>query len=280
VVVYRDGGNSNYGTAVIGTVSGNSISFGSEAVFHSGRAAFNNVAALDADHFAVIFHHYDAPAYTAAVIGTVSGGDTIAFGAETQFATGSSSYSSIAAVDPSTVVVVYSDVENARYGTALVGSVSGNTIAFNGSKTVFNNVWTSRIDTVAIDSSRVLIAYESDPVGTDYGMVTVGTVTGNEIAFDPGSALAFNTASSYVSIDKIDPTHFVVAYSDTDNSNYGTAVIGEVSGTTLNYGSEHIFLHAYTTFTATSALAADTFVAAFVDYSESRAGTSIVGVPQ
>ena len=33
MIAYRDNGNSNYGTAIVGTVSGTSISFGSESVF-------------------------------------------------------------------------------------------------------------------------------------------------------------------------------------------------------------------------------------------------------
>ena len=36
VIAYKDGGNSNYGTAVVGTVSGTSISFGSEITFNNG----------------------------------------------------------------------------------------------------------------------------------------------------------------------------------------------------------------------------------------------------
>ena len=35
VIAYRDNGNSQYGTAVVGTVSGTSISFGSPVVFRS-----------------------------------------------------------------------------------------------------------------------------------------------------------------------------------------------------------------------------------------------------
>jgi hypothetical protein len=35
VIAYQDDGNSDYGTAVVGTVSGTSISFGSEVVFNS-----------------------------------------------------------------------------------------------------------------------------------------------------------------------------------------------------------------------------------------------------
>ena len=33
VIAYRDGSNSDYGTAIVGTVSGTSISFGSEVIF-------------------------------------------------------------------------------------------------------------------------------------------------------------------------------------------------------------------------------------------------------
>ena len=33
VIVYQDNGNSAYGTAIVGTVSGTSISFGSPVVF-------------------------------------------------------------------------------------------------------------------------------------------------------------------------------------------------------------------------------------------------------
>ena len=35
VIAYSDGGNSSYGTAVVGTCSGTTISFGSEVVFES-----------------------------------------------------------------------------------------------------------------------------------------------------------------------------------------------------------------------------------------------------
>jgi hypothetical protein len=37
VIAYRDGGNSNYGTAIVGTVSGTSISFGTPVVFESAQ---------------------------------------------------------------------------------------------------------------------------------------------------------------------------------------------------------------------------------------------------
>ena len=42
VIVYRDGGNSNYSTLIVGTVSGTSISFGSEVVFNQGQSDYSS----------------------------------------------------------------------------------------------------------------------------------------------------------------------------------------------------------------------------------------------
>ena len=38
IIAYRDEGNSNYGTAVVGTVSGTSIGFGTPVVFESANS--------------------------------------------------------------------------------------------------------------------------------------------------------------------------------------------------------------------------------------------------
>ena len=45
VITYRDAGNSNYGTAIVGTVdsSDNSISFGTKAVVYSASSSYNLV---------------------------------------------------------------------------------------------------------------------------------------------------------------------------------------------------------------------------------------------
>ena len=40
VIAYRDNGNSNRGTAIVGTVSGSSITFGTEVVLESSGASY------------------------------------------------------------------------------------------------------------------------------------------------------------------------------------------------------------------------------------------------
>ena len=42
VIAYQDYGNSNYGTAIVGTVSGSTITFGSETVFNSGSTSYTS----------------------------------------------------------------------------------------------------------------------------------------------------------------------------------------------------------------------------------------------
>ena len=39
LIVYRDAGNSNYGTAVVATLSGSTLTYGTPVVFYSGSAA-------------------------------------------------------------------------------------------------------------------------------------------------------------------------------------------------------------------------------------------------
>ena len=50
-----------------------------------------------------------------------------------------------------------------------------------------------------------------------------------------------NISTSYNSVSAFDSAHFVVVYRDEGNSNYGTAIIGTVSGSSISYGSEYVF---------------------------------------
>ena len=44
VIAYQDTGNSSYGTAIVGTVSGTSISFGTPVVFESASTSYISIA--------------------------------------------------------------------------------------------------------------------------------------------------------------------------------------------------------------------------------------------
>ena len=92
VIVYRDGGNSNYGTAIVGTVSGTSIIFGSPVVFESASSSFFS-ATFDSSNNKVVIAYRDNgnSNYGTAIVGTVNG-TSISFGSPVVFESASSRY--------------------------------------------------------------------------------------------------------------------------------------------------------------------------------------------
>ena len=241
VVVYRDEGNSNYGTAVVGTVSGSSISFGSPSVFLSD--IFTQPSAVyDSTNQKVVIAYSDGgnSSFGTAIVGTVSG-TSISFGSPTVFQSSNTGYSS-AIVDSNSnkVVIAYADSDNSNHGKAVVGTVSGTSISF-GTPVTFESAttyWTSA--TYDSTNQKVVIAYR-DAGNSDYGTAIVGTVSGTSISF--GSPVVFESAASNSIVSTYDSTNskVVIAYQDVGNSRYGTAIVGTVSGTSISFGTPTTF---------------------------------------
>jgi hypothetical protein len=127
VVAYSDDGNGDCGTAVIGTVSGTTISYGSEYVFNSTSTDYISVAVLSSTSFVVAYRDFGNSYYGTAVIGTVSG-TTISYGSEYVFNSAITNYVSAAALSSTSFVVAYSDDGNSDRGTAVISGYSFNTV--------------------------------------------------------------------------------------------------------------------------------------------------------
>ena len=94
------------------------------------------------------------------------------------------------------VVISYVDIANSQKGTAVVGDVSGTSIAF-GTPVVFNNTDQSDlngVDDLVYDSTnnKVVIGYK-DYGNNYYGTAIVGTVSGTSISF--GTPVVFNSSN-------------------------------------------------------------------------------------
>jgi len=249
VIVYRDVGNSSAGTAVVGTVSGTSISFGTPVVFNAGYTNDMSIA-FDSGNGKMVIAYRDQGgnnSYGTAIVGTVSG-TSISFGSEVVFESAATSH--CAAVYDSTngkVVIGYRDDGNSYYGTAVVGTVSGTSISF-GSATVFEQGNVNPLS-VAYDSSngKVVFAYQ-DGNNSSYGTAVVGTVSGTSISF--GTPVVFESANVEHVAATFDSTagvnKVVIAYYDGGNSNYGTAIVGTVSGTSISFGDPLVYNSANT----------------------------------
>jgi hypothetical protein len=271
VVGYQDDGNSKYGTAIIGTISGSTISYGSEYVFNQASTSYISVSALDSTHFVVGYCDGGNSDYGTAIIGTISG-STISYSSEYVFNQASTSYISVSALDSTHFVVGYCDSGNK--GTAIIGTISGSTISY-GSEYVFNSATIAYISVSALDSTHFVVGY-CDGGNSDYGTAIIGTISGSTISYS--SEYVFNSAiTDYISVSALDSTHFVVGYRDYNNSRYGTAIIGTISGSTISYGSEYVFNSAATYNISVSALDSTHFVVGYQDDGNSRYGTAIIG---
>ena len=281
VIAYHDDGNSSRGTAIVGTVSGTSISFGSEVVFDSSDTRSISVA-FDSSNEKIVIAYRDVgnSGYGTAIVGTVSG-TSISFGSPAAFASyNTTHHSAIYDTTNGKVVIAYREAQFGS-GRAIVGTVSGTSISF-GSEVVFQpqpqGSGSIQYISAVYDStnSKVVIAYRSE-ANSGYGTAIVGTVSGTSISF--GTAVVFNSASTgYVSVtyDSI-KEKVVIAYADWGNSNYGTAIVGTVSGTSISFGSEVVFDSTRadlqsTTFDSTNGKV----VIVYSDYENSEDGTAVV----
>ena len=115
-----------------------------------------------------------------------------------------------------------------------------------------------------------------DVVGFLNGYVQKGFIFGNTITH--GSEYVFNAAdTNHISAAALSSGKFVVAYSDAGNSNHGTAVIGNVSGTTITYGSEYKFNAASSEYISAAALSEGKFVVAYKGPGAPDYGAAVIG---
>jgi len=244
VVFYRDDGNSNYGTVVVGTVdsSDNSISFGTPVVAVSDAIASSEDTTsitFDSNSNKVVISYTNGSTYVGhSKVGTVDSSDnSISFGSEATFESGNTTYiGSTFDTNSNKVVIVFRDVSDSNKGKGIVGTVSGTSISF-GTAAEFNAGISLR-HSVTFDNSnnKVVVAYR-DQGNSNYGTAAVGTVSGTSISF--GSEVVFEAAATNYIATAFDSNNnkVVITYQDQGNSNYGTAIVGTVSGTSISFGT-------------------------------------------
>ena len=280
VIVYQDGGNSDHGTAIVGTVDGsdNSISFGTAVVFESAASTRQSIA-FDANAQKVVIAYTDGGNSNrgTAIVGTIDSSDnSISFGSPTVFNSAATiPYSTTFDASTNKVVVGYRDSDTKGY--AIVGTVSGTDISF-GSEAKFNDANTIEVmSAYDANAEKIVFAY-SNAGSSSAGTAIVGTVSGTDITF--GSAAVFETgATSQINIGyDSDSQKVVIAYKDEGDSNYGKAVVGTVSGTSISFGSIVVFNQANTEYSnVVYDTNIDKTIITYQDLGNSNYATAIVG---
>ena len=235
VLAYRDGGNSNQGTAIVGTVNANNtITYGTAVVFETGSTDYINVLFDSSNNKIVIVFRDVGDNYKAkGIVGTVDPSDnSISFGsASSGFASSTVDELSAAYTTGGKVVAAYRDTHNSNYGNSNVGTVSGTSITF-GSSTYFELGATDKTS-VGYDTAndKVLIFY-LDAANSDYPTAIVGTISGTTLSY--GTAVVVQSTGASIGIAQ--------AY-DTDQQKFGLfykaqsegkAAVATISGTSVS----------------------------------------------
>ncbi len=239
VVSYRGPGNvDNIGQCKVGTITGDSISWGSAAslpITGIQGHYFTSLTKIDSSTFAAAYRDANDSNHGKCVIGTVSG-TTITYGNESVFSTddGGIYGINIGLLDPTHLIVTYQgeNVTNEERGYSNIGTISGTNISW-GSQFAFNSGTIPRYAwSDIIDSTHFVVLY-TDNGDSNHGTAKVGTVN--------GSGITYNTEVEFLSVDgakgnqikSFDGATFLVGYVDTNDSSKGSAQIG-----TLSFGTQ------------------------------------------
>jgi hypothetical protein len=226
VVAYSDNGDSDYGKAIIGEVSGTTITYGTEAQFNPQAASYISVEALSDSKFVIAFN--DDNSLGGSVIGDVSG-NAITFGSVYTFNNDSSWDIDVAALTGSKFLVSYKDLGNGSFGTVVVGDVSGNVVSL-GSEYPFTTSANLGTSIAVLDETKAVVAYTPD-LG-DHGAARVVTVTGLVAYFGPAQVF-HSEDTDRISAIKLSEDLIVISFI----RHPGGVVAGFVSGTDIRFGS-------------------------------------------
>ena len=279
VIAYRDSNQSNYGNAIVGTVSGTSISFGSKVTFANSGYIGDIGIGFDANAGKVLIGYRDNgnSNYGTAIVGTVSG-TSISFGTAAVFK--SNQCKSIRfAYDSNAqkLVLCYLDDGSPQIGAANVCTISGTSVSF-GSQATFQNDQVEDVSPVFdSNSNKIVVSYRNQD-NSNYGTACVGTVSGTSISF--GSATVFEDSYALRISSTFDSSNnkIVTSYRDVNDSNKGKAVVGTVSGTSISFGTPVVFNDAQTDTTGVIFNPDQNKISiAFRDTDNSNKGTAIDG---
>lgn len=243
LIAYRNESGGIYGTALIATISGATITYGSEYVFNNSGTTYISPCLVDVDKVLIAYINDAYKAYS--IIGTING-TTITYGTPKVIGSGSSSYvdtyPKVVTLETNKVLMCW-DYSRASSSTtyglkACVLTISGTAIA----KGTVNNIEGYQhiyLSLVKLSSTSAFLAYSSTN-NSNYGRARVLTISGTTVTAN--TAYTFNTGTTYDTMScLVDTNKVLIAYRDFNSSSYCAAIIATISSTVITFGNEYVF---------------------------------------
>jgi len=215
--------------AAVGTISGDSISFGSVYALPE-TASYSSVTVLDSTHAVIAYSHSSSDHKV--IVATISGTSVSYGSAVSVTASAYTNYKMLAVttLDSTHVVIAYAvEGEDGNPAYSVVGSISGTTITL-GSPVQFADDG-NYVSMVTINSTHFLIAYGESTAQT----LRVGSVSGTSITLGTGATNTFGCTDMAVTL--LDATHAVMAMCDANASNLPKAVVATISDLSVSLGT-------------------------------------------
>jgi hypothetical protein len=275
VVAYRDSSDANKGKAVLGDISGDTITFGSEYEFNDGATNHISGDRVASDKFVITYQDGGDSNQGTAIVGTVSG-TTITFGGEYDFNAAATGDLAMTAFPWQTnqFVIAFRDNDDLNKGKAIHGTVGGNGYYITyGSEYTFNGDCANiTIDWLNIHT-KFVVAYQ-DRENSNFGAARIGETGGSVISF--GDEVTFNSASTSLArnlgVAWFGTDTFILGYENIlDND--GRSLVGTVSSKTITLESPVSFNSGSNSAApVVTRLSPDMYVVAWADESDSNHG--------
>ena len=222
VICYRfHDGSAFTGRCRVGTVSGTSMSFGTEVQFQNNNVVTDGITFdSNSNKVVILYKHNDDSSKGKCIVGTVSG-TSISFGTAVAFTAANSRPQTLTFDSNSNkIVIAYSDATNATYLAAVVGTVSGTSISFGSKVAIASDTFTDPAMVFETQNNQVVLAY-TDGNSTDVGRIVAGNVSGTSITFDNPIEYNSRVSSSSMAFDP-DTNQIALSFDPINNSNKGT----------------------------------------------------------
>jgi|9_EtaG_2_1085328.scaffolds.fasta_scaffold05088_1 sugar lactone lactonase YvrE len=237
VISYRKMDGTYYGAAIVGTISGTSISFGTAVNYVSNNvSSLQNGIAYDSSNQRIVIAYRDnTNTRGQAIVGTVSG-TSISFGSAVNFNNQQVSYPSVSYNSEQNKVLICYRFQTGNTGLGRVGTVSGTSISF-GDNATFLSTEATYIDlTYSSSLDKHILTYQ-DANDSNKGKVRTATISGTTVSF--GTAVEFEDGYADYNSIAYDGTaeKFVIHFRDPSDSGKPKYVTGSVSGTDVTVSS-------------------------------------------
>jgi len=233
-------------TAIVGTVSGTSVTYGSAAAIN-GDASTNTSIAYDTANNKFVIAYEGGSYYGYAVVGTVSG-TSISFGTPVAFYSGNvGKISVVYDTNAGETLIMHTTGDSSTdRPTGIVGTVSGTSISFGSPTEASSNRFFQLSAAYDANAQKTVV------VGYDYGSTAgtafVATISGTSVSFGSGAtflASAVNSNALSIAYNSTD-NNVVVGYGKSSD-NKGYLITGTVSGTSISFAGETEFSGSTTT---------------------------------